>query len=112
SLPESVYRHLHFEGPFTVRIDAEHEFRIISHGSVIENELFWAGYGQSWEGGSLKVWAALCRQRRGPILDIGANTGVYALAAKALAPKARVIAVEPVARVAAKLRANIALNGG
>lgn len=111
-VPERVYRHLHFKGAFAVSIDELHGFRMISHGSVIENELFWAGYGKTWEAASLRVWAALSRDQRGTILDIGANTGVYALAAKSLAPEARVIAIEPVRRIAAKLRANAAINGG
>lgn len=111
-LPERLYRHLHFKGPFTVSIDEHHRFRVISHGTFVENELFWAGFGKSWEAVSLRTWASLCRSRHGTILDIGANTGVYALAARSLAPDARVIAVEPVARVAARLRANVAMNGG
>lgn len=110
-LPQRIYRHLHFRGPFEVSVDEARGFRMVSHGSLIENELFWAGYGKTWEAASLRVWAALCRDRRGTILDIGANTGVYALAAKTLAPEARIIALEPVARVAARLRANVAMNG-
>jgi FkbM family methyltransferase len=111
-LPERLYRHLHFTGPFTVSIDEQHRFRVISHGTFVENELFWAGFGKSWEAISLQVWARLCRDQRSTIIDIGANTGIYALAAKSLAPNARVIAIEPVSRVAAKLRANVALNNG
>lgn len=111
-LPERFYRHLHFNGAFTVSIDEDHRFRINSHGTFVENELFWSGFGNSWEAISLRAWASLCRNRQGTILDIGANTGVYALAARSLAPKARVIAVEPVSRVAARLRANVALNNG
>jgi len=110
--PERLYRHLHFNGPFTVSIDEQHDFQMISYGALIENELFWAGFGKSWEATSLRAWAKLCRNERGTIIDIGANTGVYALAARSLAPRARVIAVEPVFRVAEKLRANASMNGG
>src|SRR5947207_1172233 len=84
TLPNYLYQHMHFEGPFDVTIDSEHKFRIHSYTSHIENELFWVGYGHSWEGMSLQVWAALCRSCAGKVLDIGANTGVYALAAAAL----------------------------
>lgn len=110
SLPPSIYQHLHFEGPFTVEIDASHRFRMHSNGTFVENEIFWKGYGGSWEATSLQVWAALCRGQKGLICDIGANTGVYALAAAALAPEASVVAFEPVARMASRLRQNVDLN--
>jgi FkbM family methyltransferase len=45
------------------------------------------------------------------VLDIGANTGVYSLVAQSLNPQASVYAFEPVARVYAKLVANVAMNG-
>ena len=110
SLPQNVYQHLHFEGPFEVRIDDDHSFRMQSGGSYLENELFWGGYGKSWEAMSLNVWTAMCRRTEGLILDIGANSGAYGLAAKSLAPAAEVVAFEPLARMAAKVRLNAALN--
>lgn len=109
-VPEPVYRHLHFKGVFTVKVDERASFRIRHHGHMIENELFWRGLA-GWEKTSLQVWVRLCRQAR-VIFDIGANTGVYALVAKAVAPQATIAAVEPVARVFARLQDNIALNGG
>ena len=44
------------------------------------------------------------------ILDIGANTGVYSLIAKAMKPSSKVYAFEPVKRVFSKLQENILLN--
>src|SRR4051812_23753460 len=85
-LPRSLYQHLHFEGPFTCLVEPGRSFRIHSSGMIVENDLFWSGYGQSWEATSLRLWARLCRDRVGLILDIGANTGVYSLAAASLAP--------------------------
>lgn len=108
-LPSGLYQHLHFEGPFEVRLDPDHQFTIQSFASYVENELFWAGYGGSWESTSLRVWAALCRSSNGLALDIGANTGVYALAAAALGRD--VVAFEPVERMARRLRSNVDLNG-
>jgi FkbM family methyltransferase len=109
-LPGALYQHLHFEGPFTVEIDSGHRFQLQSYGTYVENEIFWRGYGGSWEATSLRVWAALCREQNGLICDIGANTGVYALAASTLAPEALVVAFEPVARMANRLRRNVELN--
>jgi FkbM family methyltransferase len=108
TLPHAVYQHLHFEGPFGVRIDRDHSFRLHSYGTCVENELFWGGFGTSWEAMSLRVWEALCRSRRGLAIDVGANTGVYALAAAALGQE--VIAFEPIERMANRLRHNVALN--
>jgi hypothetical protein len=110
-LPRSIYQHLHFVGPFTVDLGAKRSFRIHSAGTVLENDLFWSGYGGDFERISVQVWAELCRDRSGLILDVGANTGVYALAAAALAPDAEVVAFEPVARMADRLAHNISLNG-
>jgi FkbM family methyltransferase len=110
-LPRRVYQHLHFAGPFEVHLEYGCSFRIYSTGATVENDLFWSGYGRSWEATSLRVWAALCRNRSGLVLDVGANTGVYALAAAALAPKAEVVAFEPVDRMAQQLARNVELNG-
>lgn len=80
-----------------------------AHGEQIENDLFWRGYGGGWEGNSLKIWRDLARSANF-IADVGANTGLYALAAQAINPSAKVIAVEPSSRVFRKLQRNIALN--
>lgn len=109
-LPERVYRHLHFHADFDVTVAPGVRFRIRSYADYIENDLFWAGYAKNWEKVSLAVWRDLCRGT-GTVLDVGANTGVYALAAAALSPGARVIAFEPVPRVCDRLKANVALNG-
>jgi len=107
-IPSGIYQHLHFEGPFEVSIDRDHHFALQSYGTFVENELFWAGFGGSWDATSLKVWQALCRSRTGLAIDIGANTGVYALAAAALGREAA--AFEPVERMALRLRRNVDLN--
>lgn len=106
--PESVYRHLHFKGDFRV----EHEdcrFLIRHHGFQVENEIFWGGLLGGWEKVSLSLWLKLCRGAS-TILDVGANTGIYALCAKAASPGSRVVAFEPVQRVFEKLRLNCELN--
>jgi FkbM family methyltransferase len=108
ALPQAIYQHLHFEGPFSVRIDTDHSFRIHSDGSYVENELFWSGFAGGWEPVSLRVWAALCRHNDGLAIDVGANTGVYALTAAALGRDT--IAFEPIERMARRLRHNVDLN--
>jgi FkbM family methyltransferase len=109
--PHRLYQHLHFEGDFTVRIAGDAGFRLHSHGDQVENQLFWTGFGGAFDAVSQRVWEKLARSASGAVLDIGANTGVYALTAKALNPALQVVAFEPLARVMRKLRRNIALNG-
>ncbi len=108
SLPEGLYRHLHFKGDFIVKVRPNKTFKIRHHGYMIENELFWRGIG-GWEKISLELWSRLSQQAQ-VIFDIGANTGIYSLVAKTMNPAATVVAAEPVARVHAKLVKNIELN--
>lgn len=106
---QSVYRHLHFRGPFTVRVSEHANFRINHFGYQVENELFWAGFGNGYEGIELRIWSVLTKSAEF-IADVGANTGVFALAAAAVNPGAKIVALEPVARIYEKLVANVALN--
>lgn len=109
-VPGSIHQHLHFQGPFVVEIDDDHSFVMEHRGTIVENEIFWSGIDGGWEKTSIRIWMALCRGQSGLIADIGANSGVYALSAKALAPDAMVVAFEPVPRIATWLRANRDLN--
>ena len=79
-------------------------------GAQVENDLFWAGYGNGWEATSLRLWARLATTAN-TIFDIGSNTGVYALAAKTVNSQARVFAFEPVVSIAGRLKSNNELNG-
>ena len=65
---------------------------------------------KGWEKESLKIWKELC-QTSDVILDVGANTGVYSLVAKAANPESRVIAFEPVKRTFDRLEHNNNING-
>lgn len=107
--PESLYRHLYFNGVIKVNIDHEHSFKIIHYGYRLENELFWKGlYG--WEKYSMKLWASLCKDSK-VIFDIGANTGLYSLVAKAVSPNSEVHAFEPFEAIHKKLATNAEING-
>lgn len=68
-----------------------------------------------WEGFEPplpSVVAAVVRRRQGTFLDVGANTGLYALIATAAHERARAIAFEPVPEIADLLRSNLGLNPG
>ena len=112
---QNIYQHLYFTGIIQVNVSDNASFLVHHFGAKIENELFWAGYGHGSEGYSLRLWRELCVRSRF-IADIGANTGIYALAAAALNTNAEmntnaeIIAIEPVPRIYNKLASNIALN--
>jgi len=110
SPPKRIYQHLHFVGNFEVKVDNEKRFMMRHYGYQIENEIFWNGVFDGWEKVSLKLWVKLCKESTG-IMDIGANTGVYALLAKSVNRHADVYAFEPVHRVYKKLVDNNSLNG-
>jgi FkbM family methyltransferase len=77
---------------------------------MIENDLFWNGFGNGYEGTSLRVWSRLV-PHAGVIVDVGANTGIYTLVANCLNPTATVLAMEPVERVFQRLHHNTVWNG-
>jgi FkbM family methyltransferase len=110
-LPRRLTSHFHFQGAFTISIDRFHCFRLEHCGYMMENDLFWNGFGKGYEGTSLEVWRRLAPHAK-VILDVGANTGIYALVARCLNPTATVVALEPVERVFRRLQRNVELNGG
>jgi precorrin-6B methylase 2 len=59
----------------------------------------------------LRLWVSFAATSS-LILDVGANTGVNALAAKSTNPQADVYAFEPVAPIFAKLSENAAFEWG
>ncbi|OFZ00608.1 MAG: hypothetical protein A3K10_03665 [Bacteroidetes bacterium RIFCSPLOWO2_12_FULL_31_6] len=109
TLPEPIYKHLHFKGIFTVKIDSKHQFKMYHLGASEENELFWGGIDNGWEKTSLKLWRKLCIDTP-VVLDIGANTGLYSLVTKALNPTAKVFAFEPLPKVLEYLNYNMKIN--
>lgn len=106
----SFYHHLTFKGTFEVCIEEKNNFfKMFHYGYMLENEVFWLGIPNGWEKESTKLWIELSKQSN-TILDIGSNTGLYALISKSVNPQANVFAFEPVDRVYKKLIKNIELN--
>ena len=106
--PPNIYRYLYFRGKFKVDV-GEGYFLINHYGFDVETSIFWRGLSGGWEKISLAAWLDLCKHAT-VILDIGANTGIYSLAAKAVNPAAQVFSFEPVRRVFEKLTANNQIN--
>lgn len=63
--------------------------------SFMESELYKYGLYGGWEKQSLKVWAYLA-VKSNSILDVGANTGIYSVVAKANSSNANILSVEPI----------------
>ena len=109
TFPESVYQHLYFNGIITVKVNERESFKMMHYGHQIENDLFWKGLYGSWEKRSMKLWTELSK-RSNTIFDIGANTGVYSMVAKAINSSAEVHAFEPFEAIHQKLDYNASLN--
>jgi FkbM family methyltransferase len=109
NLPESVYRHLHFNGIINVKVNEQESFKMMHYGHPIENDLFWKGLYGSWEKQSMKLWTDLSKKSN-TIFDIGANTGVYSMVSKAVNAGAEVHAFEPFEAIHQKLDYNAGIN--
>ena len=108
-LPQSIYKHLHFLGEFEVQTPGQ-PFRRVHYGYEIENDLFWERLPGRRERVSMQLWMELARHSS-VVVDVGANTGIYSLVAKAVNPNAKVHGFEPVSRVFQKYVQNCRLNG-
>lgn len=106
---KGLYKHLHFKGDFEIQVASGRAIKMRHFGYELENDVFWSGLEGGWEKTSIGLWKMLVANSD-VIFDIGANTGVYALIAKSLNPKAKVYAFEPVKRVYEKLLTNNELN--
>jgi FkbM family methyltransferase len=107
-IPGRIFRHLYFKGLISVSIN-DKNFKIFHYGFQLENEVFWKGLVGGWEKTSINIWIELSRKSR-TIIDIGANTGLFALVSRTVNDQATVVAFEPVLRVFQKLEKNIELN--
>jgi FkbM family methyltransferase len=76
-------------------------------GSSFHSYELYDRHGNDWLLAALldRCWGDDC------VVDVGANTGVYALSVAAERPGAAVVAIEPDPRTVEKLRANLEVNG-
>ena len=112
--PQSVYKHLFFDGKFEVKIDKDHSFymnQYNTHGYSIEDDMFWLGLSHNnREKQSLDLWQKLSSQSA-VIFDIGANTGLFSLISKCVNPQSQVYGFEPIDRTFQKFANNCRVNG-
>ena len=101
------YRHVPYRGQVKVKVTPGHSFFIVSRGGHIENSLYWEGT-YVHEVVSMRRWTERARDSK-VVLDIGANSGVFALHAAAMGAT-QVHAFEPLPRIYEILRDNFESN--
>ena len=84
---ERYFKHVPFRGIVRVQTPNGRSFRIKSQGENIENGLYWEGLN-AFEPESMGAWVQLSSTAR-TVLDVGANSGVYMLAAAASGAETR-----------------------
>lgn len=106
-LGDNITRHLVFNGIITLKA-GDKSFKMVNKGYFLEQLFFWKGL-DAWEKSSSHLWRALA-ERSDVIFDVGANTGVYTLLAKAFNTSAKLYAFEPIERIYNLLDQNVKLN--
>lgn len=107
--PNAITKHLYFNGIIDFKV-GDKKVYMHQNGYDVENTLFWRGINGCWEANSVKLWYQLSQISQGAILDIGANTGAYALISKTCNPTASVHAFEPLSVIYDMTMKNVKLN--
>jgi len=110
-LPEFLWRRLPAPAGFTVPVGPGEDasFRYTNgNGDLLARPLYWRGAVGAEPEMMGSFVAAITGART--LIDVGANTGVFSLAALAANDEIDVIAVEPLKRVANLLSENLELN--
>lgn len=108
-LTPSIKSRIKYHGKFTVKVSNEIKFKMINYGGTIESKTFSHGLFKTWEMDVGWIWNDLCKSSK-VIFDVGANTGMYGLIAKAVNKNSKVFAFEPSPKIFRKLKTNVELN--
>ena len=94
-----IAQHLYFEGKIQVNHRGKGLLQLQATGYFLENEIYFYGLEGGHEKLSMKIWIEYCEKfNPQQVYDIGANTGIYGLVAKALNPSTEVSFFEPIAK--------------
>jgi FkbM family methyltransferase len=108
--PGWAVMHLHPMGQVSARLPNGRTLRLWSRGDDwVSNQLFWHGW-KAHERETATVFYRLA-ERSACTLDVGAYVGYFALLAAHANCAARVLAIEPLPAIHARLRQNVELNG-
>jgi FkbM family methyltransferase len=109
-VPAWAIRHLHRVGNVAARLPNGRVLRLRSRGDDwISNQVFWRGWA-GYEPHTTVVFFHLA-QRAAVTVDVGAYVGYYTLLAGHANPAGRVIALEPLPAIHARLLRHVSLNG-
>ncbi len=109
-IPEEYLRRIPVVGRVGISLPNGHRVRLKTDGyDYVTSSLYWNGLG-GYEPGTIRLFLRLL-SRADVFIDIGANTGLYALIAAAENSCRQVYAFEPVPRIFQALERNIRLNG-
>ncbi|MCB9361657.1 MAG: FkbM family methyltransferase [Flavobacteriales bacterium] len=104
------YKYLTVKGSFSTKLENGENITLsINHSLYIEKEIFWNGIPCEFEPFTLELWCDLAKKSN-VIFDIGANTGVFSILAKAYSKNSEIHAFEPIQYNTAILNKNISLN--
>lgn len=106
-LPSRISTRLARISPATVQLPGGRFKMVTANGDPIAGAMWWHGLSGR-EPETLRVWSRLA-PTADFVIDVGANTGVYALSAAAMS-SALTLALEPVPMIATELRRNVSLN--
>lgn len=108
-LPDSVTERIPVVGIVALNLLPAKSLYFEANGNdVAATRLYWKSV-EGYESETLRLFIKLLGHSR-TILDVGANTGIFALLAAAENPGRQVYAFEPVARVHERLERNVRLN--
>lgn len=86
------------------------EFYLYNPSFFLETEIYWQGFENfKWEINTRKIWSYLCT-KSSIIFDVGSNTGIFSMLAKAKNPNALVHAFEPQPNIYKVLKKNNEIN--
>jgi len=93
-----------------VKIANGKEFFLYNPSFFLETEIYWQGFDNfDWEINTRKIWSILCTKSCF-IFDVGSNTGIFSMLAKAQNPNASVHAFEPQPNIYEVLKKNNKIN--
>jgi FkbM family methyltransferase len=108
-VPRFLWRKLYVARPIEMRLPDGKSVRYQSrHGDAVGRQLFWQG-ALAYEPETTRVFLALAPAMR-VLLDVGANTGWFAVLCCAANPHCRAYCFEPVPHIFEALKANVAIN--
>jgi FkbM family methyltransferase len=109
-LPSAIWKRILVEAEFDVHLSPRQQFRYYcTYGDLIGQTLFWRGLWHSVEAQEIQVFLRLAREANF-VVDVGANTGLYALVACAANSRSKVMAFEPAPVVQENLVRNVQIN--